>query len=48
MLTEQALRRDARALLGGALLAAAILVAALAPLITAGNPAGQHDVVATR
>ena len=48
MRAEQPLRRDRRALFGGTLLAAAILVAALAPLITTGNPAGQHDVVATR
>jgi peptide/nickel transport system permease protein len=48
MRAEQPLRQDRRALLGGALLAAALLVAALAPLITTGNPAGQHDVVATR
>ncbi len=48
MRAEQPLRRDGRALFGGTLLAAAILVAALAPLITTGNPAGQHDVVATR
>lgn len=33
---------------GGTLVAAAILVAVFAPLITTGNPAGQHDVVATR
>lgn len=48
MRAEPPLRRDRRALLGGALLASAVLVAALAPLITSGNPAGQHDVVATR
>ena len=48
MRADPPLRRDPRALLGGALVAAAILVAALAPLITTGNPAGQHDVVATR
>lgn len=48
MRADRPLGRDGRALLGGTLLAAAILVAALAPLITTGNPAGQHDVVATR
>ncbi len=45
---DATLARDGRARLGGALLAAAILVAALAPVITTGRPAGQHDVVATR
>ena len=41
-------RRDARALVGAALLAGAVLVALLAPVLTNGDPAGQHDVVATR
>jgi peptide/nickel transport system permease protein len=48
MRADATLARDGRALLGGALLAAAVLVAALAPLITTGHPAGEHDVVATR
>jgi ABC-type dipeptide/oligopeptide/nickel transport system permease subunit len=40
--------RDARAVVGAALLAGAVLVALLAPVLTNGDPAGQHDVVATR
>jgi len=40
--------RDARALVGAALLAGAELVALLAPVLTSGDPTGQHDVVATR
>ena len=41
-------RRDARALVGAALLAGVVLVALLAPVLTNGDPARQHDVVATR
>jgi peptide/nickel transport system permease protein len=40
--------RDACALVGAALLAGAVLVALLAPVLTSGDPTGQHDVVATR
>jgi peptide/nickel transport system permease protein len=40
--------RDGRARLGAALLAGVVLVAVLAPLLTTGDPAAQHDVVATR
>jgi len=42
------LGRDGRARLGAALLAGVVLVAVLAPLLTTGDPAAQHDVVATR
>ncbi|MGE5231870.1 MAG: ABC transporter permease [Deltaproteobacteria bacterium] len=48
MQADPPLRRDGRALLGSVLLAAAVLVATFAPLITTGHPAGEHDVVATR
>jgi len=48
MRVESPLGRDGRARLGAALLAAVVLVALLAPLLTTGDPAGQHDVVATR
>ncbi len=41
-------RRDARTVVGAALLVGAVLVALLAPVLTSGDPAGQHDVVATR
>jgi len=40
--------RDVRAVVGAALLAGAMLVALLAPALTSGDPARQHDVVATR
>jgi ABC-type dipeptide/oligopeptide/nickel transport system permease subunit len=40
--------RDGRACFGAALLAGVVLVAVLAPLLTTGDPAAQHDVVATR
>jgi peptide/nickel transport system permease protein len=39
---------DARAALGSALLTGIVLVALLAPVISTGDPARQHDVVATR
>jgi ABC-type dipeptide/oligopeptide/nickel transport system permease subunit len=42
------LGRDGRARLGAALLTGVVLVAVLAPLLTTGDPAAQHDVVATR
>jgi peptide/nickel transport system permease protein len=48
MPAERSRWRDGRALLGGTLLAAAVLAALLAPVLTTGSPAGQHDVVATR
>lgn len=41
-------RRDLRAVLGAALLVAVVVVALLAPILTTGDPARQHDVVATR
>lgn len=40
--------RDARARFGAALLAGMVLLALLAPIVTTGDPARQHDVVATR
>jgi len=40
--------RDVRAVVGAALLAGAMFVALLAPALTSGDPARQHDVVATR
>jgi peptide/nickel transport system permease protein len=39
---------DVRAVVGAALLAGAMFVALLAPALTSGDPARQHDVVATR
>jgi len=39
---------DVRAVVGAALLAGAMFVALLAPALTSGDPASQHDVVATR
>jgi peptide/nickel transport system permease protein len=42
------LRRDPRALAGALLLGAAVAVAVLAPIVAPGDPAAQHDVVATR
>ena len=41
-------QRDARTVVGAALVVGAVLVALLAPVLTSGDPAGQHDVVATR
>jgi peptide/nickel transport system permease protein len=40
--------RDARAVWGMAVVVIAVLVALFAPVVTTGNPAEQHDVVATR
>jgi peptide/nickel transport system permease protein len=48
MRREGPLGRDGRARLGAALLAGVVLIAVLAPLLTTGHPAAQHDVVATR
>ena len=48
MRRDSPLGRDGRARLGAALLAGVVLVAVLAPLLTTGDPAAQHDVVATR
>ena len=41
-------RRDPREVVGALLLLAVVLVAIFAPAITTGDPARQHDVVATR
>jgi peptide/nickel transport system permease protein len=41
-------RRDPREVVGTLLLLAVVLVALFAPAITSGDPARQHDVVATR
>jgi peptide/nickel transport system permease protein len=41
-------RRDARAVWGMAVVVIAVLVALFAPVLTTGNPAEHHDVVATR
>jgi ABC-type dipeptide/oligopeptide/nickel transport system permease subunit len=48
MRRDSPLGRDGRARVGAALLAGVVLVAVLAPLLTTGDPAAQHDVVATR
>jgi len=41
-------RHDQRAVWGASVVGIVALVALLAPLLTTGNPAAQHDVVATR
>ena len=48
MLAEHRRGRDARATIGGALLATVVVIAVCAPLVAPLDPTLQRDVVATR